>query len=110
MESLARGIAASVEEHAPPKAGEAPSGSLADALKGRQLLYMKTANGFSDEEHVYLCSNGQAAIRSESSAVSFGGAGTATYAGTGGDDGTWTLQGNQVVMDNWWVQPQDQCR
>lgn len=130
--TLATAIAGTIQEHAPPKAGEAPTGRLADALKGEQLLYMKTANGFSDEEHVYLCSNGQAAIRSESSAVSFGGAGTGTYAGTSGNDGTWTLQGNEVVvvtpsgtrrwpvrlrddgsvgidLDNWWVQPQDAC-
>jgi hypothetical protein len=133
-EALSRRILGTVKAHAPPKAGDAPTGALADALKGQQLLYMKTENGFSDEEHVYLCSNGQAAIRSESSGMSVGGAGTATYAGQGGSDGTWTLNGNQVVVvlgdgssrtwpvtlrgdggvdigrDNWWVQPQDACR
>ena len=64
MPALASTIAGTVKEHQI----KGPTGALASRLAGQQLLYMKTANGFSDEEHVYLCSDGSAAISSTNSA------------------------------------------
>lgn len=110
-----------------------PASPLAEGLKGRKLLYLKTSNGFSDEEEVHLCSNGVAAIDGASSAMSAGAGGALTYAGQDSYKGTWTVKDGQVVVlldggarrswpvslrpdgsvdilvDNWWVQPQQWC-
>ena len=59
-------------------------------IKGKRLLYMKTANGFSDKITIDLCSNGQFGYGSNSSGMSTG-ASTLTYAGQDAGQGTWTI-------------------
>jgi hypothetical protein len=132
--ALVQQLLSSVNEHEPPKPGPAPSGQLADALKGMKLLYMKTENGFSDKEDIYLCSNGSAILSTENNAISYGGAmDVTTYAGVNSGQGSWKVNGNTVVVvlgdgntrtwpaalredgsvdiqtSNWWVQAQSQC-
>ena len=56
------------------------------------------SNGFSDEWGIYLCSSGVAHWSSSSSAMSTGGGGTLTYAGQDEGQGTWGVQGSNLVV------------
>lgn len=70
----------------------AASNSWNSRLTGKRLLYLKTANGFSDKITIDLCRNGQFGYNSNSSGMS-GGATTLTYAGQNGGQGTWKIKG-----------------
>lgn len=131
--ALADRMLKSVVEHAAPKPGEAPAGPLASALRGRELVYLRNADGFSDEEHVYLCSNGAALLKTNTTSFTNGSVSNTSGVMQGEAQATWTVRGDQVLvmwpdgttrrwpvslrgdgsvgvgMDNWWVRPQTVC-
>ena len=110
-----------------------PTGALADALKGKRLYHLNTSNGFSDEESIYLCSDGSAMSSKQSSAMSTGGGSTLSQASQGRSTGAWTVTGDVVQVslqgrgtrefsasfrsngsvgiqqNKWWVQSQSRC-
>lgn len=136
-EAAARALAArmleSVAEHPLPKPGEAPTGALASMLRGKELLYMRTSGGFSDEEHIYLCSDGTAQTRATTTGTSATGTDFGSYVGSDRGRATWTVRGDQLLViapdgstrrwpvavrgdgsvgvgqPNWWIRPQQVC-
>lgn len=66
------------------------AGQWKNRIKGKRLLYLKTANGFSDKVIIDLCSSGQFGYSSNSSGMS-GGTSVLTYAGQDGGQGTWKI-------------------
>ncbi len=66
------------------------AGQWTTRIKGKRLLYMKTANGFSDKVIIDLCSSGNFGYSSNSSGMS-GGTSVLTYAGQDGGQGTWKI-------------------
>lgn len=69
-------------------------------LKGKQLLYLKTANGMSDKFSIDLCSNGQFVKKDNTSYLSQTYSDNFTYAGRSGDEGRWDImtQGATPVL------------
>ena len=69
-------------------------------LKGKELLYLKTANGMSDKFSIDLCSNGQFVKKENSSYLSQTYSDNFSYAGRSGDQGRWDVitQGATPVL------------
>ena len=81
-----------------PKASPV-AGQWKNRINGKRLLYMKTANGFSDKVTIDLCSSGNFGYNSNSSGMS-GGSSVLTYAGQDGGQGTWKIisRGNMPIL------------
>lgn len=131
--ALAERMLGSVVEHPLPRPGEAPTSALAAALSGKELVYLRTSDGFSDEEHVFLCSDGTARTSATTVGVSATGTDFGSYVGTDRGRATWTVRGDQLVViapdgstrrwsvslrddgsvgvaqPHWWVRPQQVC-
>ena len=111
---------------------KAPTGAIANQLKGNKIYYLKSSNGFSDEWSANLCSDGTAVWSGNSSAFSGGAASTLSYASQDSGRGVWAVEGGNVVVrwtdgshttvpvslsggrvkfgkSNHWVQPQSVC-
>lgn len=131
--TLADRLLGSVVEHPLPKPGEAPTGAIASALRGKKLLYMRTVGGFSDEEHIHLCSDGTARTSASTTGVSPTGTDFGSYNDRSRSQATWTVRGDQLLVispngstrrwqvtlsgdgsarieqSNWWIRPQNVC-
>ena len=66
------------------------AGQWKNRINGKRLLYLKTANGFSDKVIIDLCSSGNFGYSSNSSGMS-GGTSVLTYAGQDGGQGIWKI-------------------
>ena len=66
------------------------AGQWKSRITDKRLLYLKTANGFSDKVIIDLCSSGKFGYNSNSSGMS-GGTSVLTYAGQDGGQGTWEI-------------------
>ncbi len=69
-----------------PQQSEAAS-EWQNFLRGKHLLYLYTANGFSTRKDIYLCSNGTFRSNSGDSSISING----TVATSGNSSGTWRV-------------------
>ena len=69
-------------------------------LKGKELLYLNTANGMSDKFSIHLCSTGQFTKKEDTSYSSQTFSDNFNYAGRSGDQGRWdvTTQGATPVL------------
>ena len=66
------------------------AGQWKTRINGKRLLYMRTANGFSDKITIDLCSNGNFGYNSNGSGMS-GGSTVLTYASQDGGQGNWKI-------------------
>ena len=69
-------------------------------LKGKELLYLNTANGMSDKFSIHLCSTGQFTKKEDTSYSSQTFSDNFNYSGRSGDQGRWdvTPQGTTPVL------------
>lgn len=65
-------------------------------LRGKHLLYLYTASGFSERTDIYLCSSGEFIYRSDSSSLSNNGSGAVEA----NNDGTWktSASGENLIL------------
>ena len=94
VRGTAAGLADSMRFSAPVTASAAGSsggdgGSWQDYMRGRYVVRYYTASGYTEEEHVWLCSDGSF-LRSTASG-GFGGGASGAFAGKG--HGAWQAQG-----------------
>jgi hypothetical protein len=76
-------------------AGSSPWHSL---LAGKHLLYMYSGNGYFEEQHIYLCSNGQFGRTTGTGGFTPGDVDGGSFAGRGGRGGRWSITGSSLVL------------
>ncbi|MCH2198612.1 MAG: hypothetical protein MK081_07495 [Flavobacteriales bacterium] len=77
----------------------AGSGEWYNYMRGQYLRYMKTANGYSESCHMWLCPDGSFAYSGSDSYLS-GGYADFSYAGDSGEQyGRWTVQGAVLTLN-----------
>ncbi len=93
LQSIANSVAFS-KPKASPLAGQ-----WKNRINGRRLIYLRTANGFSDRTTIDLCSNGNFSYNGTSSGMSDGPS-VLTYASQDGGQGIWKVisRGNTPIL------------
>lgn len=68
-------------------------------MKGRHLRYLNTESGYSESEHIWLCSDGSFARSNNSNYSSSDAYTDFSYASGGGEQyGTWSVRGNVLTL------------
>jgi len=94
--TAAAGIAGSVSFTRPQVS--ASSSAWASVLSGKHLLYLYSGNGYFEEKHIYLCGSGVFLQRTGQGGFSPGDVDGPSFGARGGRRGTWTINGNNLVL------------
>ena len=94
--TAAAGIAGSVV-FAKPQVS-ASSSVWSSILSGKHLLYLYSGNGYFEEKHIYLCGAGVFLQRTGQGGFSPGDVDGPSFGARGGRRGTWTINGNNLVL------------
>ncbi|MFL6468821.1 MAG: hypothetical protein ACJ72Z_12755 [Pyrinomonadaceae bacterium] len=67
-------------------------------LAGKHLLYMYSGNGYFEEKHIYLCTDGAFVQTTGSGGYTPGNSDGGSFGAKGGRRGRWGLSGSQLVL------------
>lgn len=67
-------------------------------LANKHLLYLYSGNGYFEERHYYMCSNGNFYFKAGSGGYTPGNADGGSFAGRSGNTGRWAVSGSTLVL------------
>jgi hypothetical protein len=74
------------------------SGVFASMLKGKQLLYLYTASGFSERKDIYLCSSGEFYQSTDMGGFNPNDSGDSSFGSRRASHGTWSVDGTILLL------------
>ncbi|MDM7922874.1 MAG: lipocalin family protein [Pyrinomonadaceae bacterium] len=89
-------IARSVQFEKPP---EGASGPFAAQLKGKHLLFLYTASGYSERKDIYLCASGAFYQSNDLGGFNPNDSDDASLGIRGSAHGTWSISGNSLTLN-----------
>jgi hypothetical protein len=89
-------ISKSVQFEKPP---EGASGPFAAQLKGKHLLFLYTASGYSERKDIYLCASGAFYQSNDLGGFNPNDSGDASMGIRGSAHGTWSITGNSLTLN-----------
>lgn len=78
-----------------PAAG---SGPFAEQLKGKHLLYLYTASGYSERKDIYLCSSGEFYQSNDMGGFNPNDSGDGSFGSRRSTHGTWSVNGTSLTL------------